>query len=541
MIDESKDVTGFMALGDHPNVPSIDEADWENWMRNMFQEEDNDDIIALLDQKCPRLKEMYGEYYISEIIGRHPDMKRQIIVADHQDRAVGVMCLNAEINYEVLQNTYELHAFYGLRKATSLEKEKSKRSNVLLKTFGQPILFGKWGPFDCNTKVKQIIEKELLNNLDVKETMWTVENSVNKKEERIFVMVSGSSIVGLGVLDEAFSAWFISKKFTTLPKVNVDARIVVVGASRTTMAFLNALIFSVNFMSKYQMLNVPCSAVFYYGQHGVDEAAFVAINKSGIAYNKGILIDHQFRTKDDSIYAAGPATRYNSKYYADDKQQMYYDSYEIGTKRGFDTTVLRLDCENNDEKLPDLKMPEVMHCMLPGGLQYLEGHVIETFKEGYFKLHLTKDFIVDGITCLTPDKRPLENFANLYGRSAVVLNNVFLRYTAKKLDNLYEFFRSPWAYFLYHDKSDELFAMVKELLPKTCPRNAKVKMRSTFETSPYMEAITDYVIGWLSENEALLPVYLQPWHQSELSRDIGSNPAFKRRKRSIIRMLNAIY
>lgn len=37
MIDETKDVTGFMALDDHPNVPSVDEADWEYWMRNMFQ------------------------------------------------------------------------------------------------------------------------------------------------------------------------------------------------------------------------------------------------------------------------------------------------------------------------------------------------------------------------------------------------------------------------------------------------------------------------------------------------------------------------
>lgn len=42
---------------------------------------------------------------------------------------------------------------------------------------------------------------------------------------------------------EAFSTWFISKKFTTVPKANVDTRIVIVGASRTTMAFLNALLF----------------------------------------------------------------------------------------------------------------------------------------------------------------------------------------------------------------------------------------------------------------------------------------------------------
>ncbi|KPI92614.1 hypothetical protein RR46_13835 [Papilio xuthus] len=81
MIDVNKDVIGFMALGDHPNVPGVSQVDWEIWMRNMFQEEDNDDIVEILDKKCPQLKELYGEYYISEIISRHPSMKRKVIVA----------------------------------------------------------------------------------------------------------------------------------------------------------------------------------------------------------------------------------------------------------------------------------------------------------------------------------------------------------------------------------------------------------------------------------------------------------------------------
>lgn len=51
-----------------------------------------------------------------------------------------------------------------------------------------------------------------------------------------------------------------------------------------------------------------------------------------MAYDGGILIDHQFRTKDPSIYAAGPATRYCRKHYADTKQQKYFDAFEVGTK-----------------------------------------------------------------------------------------------------------------------------------------------------------------------------------------------------------------
>lgn len=57
-----------------------------------------------------------------------------------------------------------------------------------------------------------------------------------------------------------------------------------------------------------------------------------AINKSGMAYDGGILIDHEFKTGDPSIYAAGPATKYRRKYYADNMKHKYYDAYEVGTK-----------------------------------------------------------------------------------------------------------------------------------------------------------------------------------------------------------------
>lgn len=57
-----------------------------------------------------------------------------------------------------------------------------------------------------------------------------------------------------------------------------------------------------------------------------------AINKSGMAYDRGILIDHEFRTNDHFIYAAGPATAYFRRYYAEPYRHIYYDSYEIGAK-----------------------------------------------------------------------------------------------------------------------------------------------------------------------------------------------------------------
>ncbi|XP_047534346.1 cilia- and flagella-associated protein 61-like [Vanessa atalanta] len=1302
MINNKKEVIGFMALCDHPNINGVDPSDWETWIRNLFQkyylsrntlfihfmccidavmdifieeafvsifrndvyllnivlvpkinngtenlmylytairndfcpklkirravEEDNDDIVSILGKNCPKLQEMYGEFYISEIIGRHPEMDRTIIVADYQDQAVGVMCLNTKMNYNLLQNTYELGPLHGLRKLTALEKEKYKRSNTLLNTFGEPIMIGKWSPFHdlqpdmdevnvapsikkehgkrtkthskvnfdrksamrksfdhfyyrkqysedserelnsptpstatnpsfvnylldddpfdyeivnidnrlltvpevlssefllpntedegprhsrlmqiqdrvkrrtsilrnksnqdnklqtfagdpnafmiellgfredvdetqafhlleaafeimkeydycvirvpCKDKSFHLLEHfcfvpikeetstdyalyvahrssvlsklrvrraelidvpqiaQLLRSLDGKETLWTVENTIiHKSDLQCFVLLSGVTLIGVGILEKpeqidfirikfnldshrihkyhtsqgldcglvtlkavlvypvfephyrffardmirlsgsnammwltayrnkwvthkanslaasmvplmprsskivyistpelrrirklsntvmAFSSWFISKKLTSVPKVNINARILIVGASRTAMAFLNTLLFSdscsylfftnvtlvspnglpytrktnplsemmfqkyytnsdkylksvpytyyvnviqgtmveidkrkkhihlsngrkcdydflfllfgkqyqhpdylksifkrkkdmrsgklpqytrldipqprlepgvinytpanvfiintitdankaldfvrtlswlnadykilvygaskhvycclatliemkipteniifiepfpslhirkmrvslfcnsyvdktvcelldnliikvyrsyyfhawhmdvdnlvtqVDFLSQFHLLQLKCSALFYYGTRGVNEQAFFAINKSGMAYDGGILIDHQCRTKDPSIYAAGPATRYYRRYYAEAMRQKYYDAYEVGAKLGsqirdlldplfketpmelgktgkgsikcvsFDSSSIntketddisesintKTSYQSSDleefQKIPTFKKPHVTQFMLPGGLQYLEvrspgmkvphhyvqslqynGIVMETFKNGYFKLRMSNDLIVDGITCLTPEKISLENFKNLYGLSSTVLNNVHLRYTAKKLDNFYEFFQDPWACFLYHDQADELFAMIKEILPKGQKQgetlaetmrivgdssskqsfkfHTKMKIRSSFEKSPHVEAVTDYVLEWLSENDVLLPMYLQPWQTSQYNYDLDHNPAFRNRKNTIVKMLSKIF
>jgi hypothetical protein len=53
-----------------------------------------------------------------------------------QEKVLGVMCLNTDINYKKLAEIYDLSPYYGLMKPTPMEKEIAKRTNILLKTFG---------------------------------------------------------------------------------------------------------------------------------------------------------------------------------------------------------------------------------------------------------------------------------------------------------------------------------------------------------------------------------------------------------------------
>ncbi|XP_045484649.1 cilia- and flagella-associated protein 61-like [Pieris rapae] len=361
----------------------------------------------------------------------------------------------------------------------------------------------------------------------------------------------------------------------------------------------------VQIMSHFELLSLECAAFFYYGKRGVNEQLFMAVHKAGMGYSGGLLVDHQFQSSAPLVYAAGPAAQHRYSYHDSYEIGFYLgklirneldplfteqskhsnngtDKENVGVKKSCSGNLLEDDTqEGRGQSIPELKKPIVQYCYLPGGLQYLEvrppgikiphhyvqtleynGFVIETFKEGYFKLHLNKDLIVDGITCLTPEKYSLENFKKLYGLSSSILSNVHLRYTTKRLDNLYEFFREPWAHFLYHDHVEELFAIVKELLPTGQPHgetikevlkaavdklpitahsyNMKMKIRSSFEKSPHIDAITQYVIQWVSENNVLLPMYLQPSERSAYAHDLDKHPAFKRRKRSIVKMLAKI-
>nr|XP_023016211.1 cilia- and flagella-associated protein 61-like [Leptinotarsa decemlineata] len=114
-------------------------------------EEDNDDLVPLIHTHSKKLKDCYGSYYIAEILTRHKDMGRQIIVAEYQGTAVSVLCLNSSVNYKVLNDEFELSPYNGFKKPhpddfidlsledirQSLEKLHSKVEDEILEIIDQ--------------------------------------------------------------------------------------------------------------------------------------------------------------------------------------------------------------------------------------------------------------------------------------------------------------------------------------------------------------------------------------------------------------------
>lgn len=77
-------------------------------------EEDNDDVVPLIEAEGGHLTSLYGEFYIAELLTRHPNSTRQLIVSEHEEKTVGLFCMNHTINYEVLQRNFELKPFRNL-------------------------------------------------------------------------------------------------------------------------------------------------------------------------------------------------------------------------------------------------------------------------------------------------------------------------------------------------------------------------------------------------------------------------------------------
>ncbi|CAH4034591.1 unnamed protein product [Pieris brassicae] len=89
-------------------------------------EADNDDIVPIIEQHSVRLRQMYGDFYVSELISRHPESERALLVCEHKEVAVGVMCLNTEINFEELEESFDLSPFAGLRRLEHIIKPSDK-------------------------------------------------------------------------------------------------------------------------------------------------------------------------------------------------------------------------------------------------------------------------------------------------------------------------------------------------------------------------------------------------------------------------------
>ncbi|NXO79357.1 CFA61 protein, partial [Sitta europaea] len=241
-------------------------------------------------------------------------------------------------------------------------------------------------------------------------------------------------------------------------------------------------------------LRLQCSAFFSFAYRTLDYETFKAISDACLVFDGRVVIDAKFRTNDASIRAAGPLTKFSRRYFRDELTLSNFNSKEIGFELAvsmlslFDPTP-QPSCEPpeaSDRLIPIYRRCKVQGGVLPGGYNYLHiskpgvpkpldvehdpcdhGTEIVTGEAGhgnYFRMHFSRYNIVDSITCFSKEPFPVSNYICLYGQHERLLNDLYYRWRAGQLTDLYSYFREPWSMAIYHDQFIDLQKELRQTL-----------------------------------------------------------------------------
>ncbi|NWV28409.1 CFA61 protein, partial [Origma solitaria] len=221
------------------------------------------------------------------------------------------------------------------------------------------------------------------------------------------------------------------------------------------------------FTTATDLLRLQCSAFFSFAYRTVDYETFKAINDSCLVFDGRLVIDAKFHTSDVSIRAAGPLTKFSRRYYRDDLTHSNFNSKEIGFELAvsmlslFDPTFQPSSKtpEGSDRLIPMYRRCKVQGGVLPGGYNYLHIHkpeipvpldvelapcdhgveivTGEAGRGNYFRIHFDRYSMVDSITCFSKEPFPVSNYICLYGQHERLLNDLYYRWKAGQLTDLY--------------------------------------------------------------------------------------------------------
>ncbi|NXX77257.1 CFA61 protein, partial [Urocolius indicus] len=248
------------------------------------------------------------------------------------------------------------------------------------------------------------------------------------------------------------------------------------------------------FTTSTKPFQLQCSAFFSFAYRTVDYETFKAVNDACLLFDGRLVVDTEFRTNDASVRAAGPLTKYPRRYHADEWTHSNFSSKEIGFELA--ASMLNLldptpkpfpkPAEDTERLIPMYKGCKVKGGVLPGGYHYLHiskpeipirmdlelslcDHGMEIITGearlgNYFRMHVNKYSMVDGITCFSKEPFPVSNYICLYGQHERLLNDLYYRWSEGQIKDLYSYFREPWSMAIYHDRFIGLKKELRQIL-----------------------------------------------------------------------------
>ncbi|XP_028928234.1 cilia- and flagella-associated protein 61 isoform X2 [Ornithorhynchus anatinus] len=316
-----------------------------------------------------------------------------------------------------------------------------------------------------------------------------------------------------------------------------------------------------SFTTPTKPFKIQCSAFISFYEKNVDFETFKALNDACLVYDGRLVIDTNFHTNDVTIRAAGPLTKFSSRYYANEWTHSRFSSKEIGFQLAaamlsiFDPTLdPAIECMwDLDKLIPIYKGAKVQGGCLPGGYHYLHiakpgiptplevqitqpnfGVQVITGKAkkgNYFRIHINQYHLVETITCFSKKPFPVSNYICLFGQHEQVLNNLCTRYNEGLITDLYSYFREPWSMAVFHDrfidlkkelreilafKEDESLPSVEELARQVVDEELNLSekprkyLRRFFQENIHQSLAERSILAYLQYNNYHLPMYAWP-------------------------------
>ncbi|XP_068042386.1 cilia- and flagella-associated protein 61 isoform X4 [Anomalospiza imberbis] len=291
------------------------------------------------------------------------------------------------------------------------------------------------------------------------------------------------------------------------------------------------------FTTASNLLQLQCSAFFSFAYRTLDYETFKAISDACLVFDGRVVIDAKFHTNDASIRAAGPLTKFSRRYFRDELTHSNFNSKEIGFELAasmlslFDSTPQPSSepPEGSDRLIPIYRRCKVQGGILPGGYNYLHiskpgipmpldvehdlcdhGMEIVTGEAGhgnYFRMHFSRYNMVDSITCFSKEPFPVSNYICLYGQHERLLNDLYYRWRAGQLTDLYSYFREPWSLAIYHDRFIDLQKELHQTLMSEQVPGQPTATEQHPEQKPGTPSLREPVLRYLRHHRAHLPMY----------------------------------
>ena len=139
-------------------------------------------------------------------------------------------------------------------------------------------------------------------------------------------------------------------------------------------------ILSYKFKNEEEEVDLTATYIVTGGLIDVDPLVFQFIHDNGLVYNGRMIIDKNFMTADQCIFAGGRLCEFSQRYAYSEKGKLLrlecYNSREVGftLAKSFLQSVdsqLNIDSSiNNDNKTPSFYLPIGLGCYLPSDMLY---------------------------------------------------------------------------------------------------------------------------------------------------------------------------